>query len=189
MLVYRVFFYDRSAAEGTSGHPYYLHRPQAHGRWDNPDLYDSWYFAKSAEGAVGEVFGNLARWTPAMFDTRTPGLRRALAVCSVPDELSTFNFDDARNLVTINMRPSEVVIRNKAFTQKRASSLWAETGSDGLPRWSGLEWWSFHFPQWTNLMMWVDPLEPSPATLREVIPLNLSTPAVIEAASVLRRPL
>jgi len=57
MLVYRVFFHDPGARPGDPGHALHLHRPQGAGRWDNPDLYDAWYFARSPEGAIGEVFG------------------------------------------------------------------------------------------------------------------------------------
>ena len=60
MLVYRVFFHDPGARPGDPGHALHLHRPQGAGRWDNPDLYDAWYFARSPEGAIGEVFGALA---------------------------------------------------------------------------------------------------------------------------------
>lgn len=189
MLVYRVFFYDPSAKSGASGHPLYLHRPQGSGRWDNPDLYDSWYLAKSPEGAIGESFGNLARWTPGMFTTGTVGVNRALATFSMPDDLAVFNFDDASNLLSIGMRPSEVVIRNKAATQRRAAALFGETDSAGGRRWQALQWWSYHHPQWANLALWSTPTSPAPLTLKAVEPLTLHAPAVVEASEILKRPL
>ena len=73
-----------------------------------------------------------------MFDTGMPGLRRAMAVFSVPDDLAVFNFDDAANLQRVGMRPSDVVIRNKAVTQRRAASLFEERNADGSHRWQGL---------------------------------------------------
>lgn len=189
MLVYRVFFYDPSAKAGHSGHPQHLHRPQGKGRWDNPDLYDSWYLARSPEGAIGESFGNLERWSSAMFDTGTPGLRRALATFSVPDELAVFDFDDATNLRSIGMRPSEVVIRNTPVTQRRAAAVFGELGPDGSRRWQALQWWSYQHPRWTNLMLWSTAEAPAPISLASVDPLALDSPAVVEAAEVLRRPL
>lgn len=189
MLVYRVFFHDPSARAGMSGHPLYLHHPQGKGRWDNPDLYDSWYVARSPEGAVGETFGNLERWSAAMFDTGTPGLRRALATFSLPDDVAVFDFDDAANLLSIGMRPSEVVIRNKPATQRRAAALFDEKDSSGARRWQAVQWWSYHHPRWTNLMLWASAAAPSPLSLKSVTPLTLSSPEVIEAAEILKRPL
>lgn len=189
MLVYRVFFFDRSARAGKSGHPLYLHRPQGKGRWDNPDLYDSWYLARSPEGAIGETFGNLERWSSAMFDTGTPGLRRALATFSVPDDLAVFDFDDAANLLDIGMRPSEVVIRNKPATQRRAAALFDERDPAGAHRWQAVQWWSYHHPRWTNLMLWSTADAPAPLTLVTVDGLTVTSPAVAEAAEVLMRPL
>lgn len=189
MLVYRVFFHDPRARSGTSGHPLYLHRPQGAGRWDNRDLYDSWYLARSAEGAVGEAFGNLPTWSSEMFHTGMPGLRRALAVFSVPDDLAVFNFDDAANLLRVGMRPSEVVIRNKAATQQRAAALFEQRSADGARRWQALQWWSYHHASWVNLMLWSTPDEPAPLRLTHVEELTLSTAAVQEAAEVLMRPL
>lgn len=188
MLVYRVFFYGADAAEGQSGHPSYLYKPQGAGRWDNPDLYDAWYLAKSPEGAVGETFGDLSKWTDSMFDTGT-GLRRAMATFSIPDDLSLFDFDDPSNLVRIGMRPSEVVIRNKAARQRRAATLFGERHVNGSRAWQGLQWWSYHRAHWTNIMLWSSTEEQAPLTLTDVQELTLASPAVVDAANVLHRPL
>jgi len=189
MLVYRVFFHDSGARPGDPGHALHLHRPQGAGRWDNPDLYDAWYFARSPEGAIGEVFDTFAEWHASMFDTGMPGLRRAMAVFSVPDDLAVFNFDDAANLQRIGMRPSDVVIRNKSMTQRRAVTLFKERNADGSHRWQGLQWWSYHHPQWTNLMLWGTRDSPAPLTLRRVEKLELTNIAVEEAARTLMRSL
>lgn len=81
------------------------------------------------------------------------GLRRALATFSVPDNLSLFDFDDAFSLLEIGMRPSQVVIRNKAYTQGKSAALFAEQ-HHGEQKWAGVKWWSFHRPTWTNVMLW-----------------------------------
>lgn len=189
MLVYRVFFYNPTAKPGQSGHPEYLHKPQGRGRWDNADLYDSWYLAKSPEGAIGETFGDLDRWTPGMFTTGMVDLRRTLATFSVPDDLAVFDFDDPTNLQRISMRPSEVVIRNRPALQRRAAVLFDETNSDGSRAWQALQWWSYHHPRWTNLMLWSTGPAPAPLILKDVTDLTIATPAVVDAADVLRRPL
>jgi len=188
MLLHRVFLHDPAAAPGKSGHANYLHKPQGAGRWDNPALYDAWYLSPAAEGAVGETLGNLATWSADMLE-HPSGLRRALATFSVDDDLSIFDFDDATNLQHLGMRPSQVVIRNKAFTQSKAAALFAETHHDGRRRWAGVSWWSYHRPSWRNVMLWATPAEPAPLTPQSVQPLTLSSIAVIEAARALSKPL
>ncbi|MFS0852543.1 RES domain-containing protein [Microbacterium sp. 179-I 3D4 NHS] len=189
MLVYRVFYHQPNAKPGQNGHPLYLHKPQGRGRWDNTDLYDSWYLAKSPEGAIGETFGDLARWTPRMFDTGTPGVRRALATFTVPDDLALFDFDDPANLLRIGMRPSEVVIRNRPAGQRRAAAIFDEKNPAGARTWQGLQWWSYHRPHWTNLMLWSTTADPAPITLTDITALSFATPAVVDAATALSRPL
>ena len=117
------------------------------------------------------------------------GLRRALLTLSVPDDLSIFDFDDPTNLLHTGMRPSQVVIRNKSFTQGKAAELFNEKQPDGSQRWSGLRWWSFHRPMWTNLMLWATPTQPAPLTLANIETLTLSSLAIVEAAATLHRPL
>lgn len=188
MLLYRVFLHDPAARTGRSGHPLYLYRPQGNGRWDNPTLYDAWYLSSAAEGAVGETFGNIPVWTEEMLEHPT-GLRRTLATFSVADDLSVFDFDDAANLLSIGMRPSQVVTRNKGFTQGRAGALFAERRPDGTRRWDALGWWSFHRPTWGNLMLWATAADPAPLTLMDVEKLTLASAAVVEAGTALHRPL
>lgn len=49
-----------------------------------------------------------------------------LATFSVPDSLSLFEFHDASSLLETGMRPSQVVIRYKAYTQGMSAALFAE---------------------------------------------------------------
>lgn len=186
MLLYRVFLHDPQAAPGDSGHPTYIHRPQGAGRWDNPDLYDAWYLSLTPEGAIGETFGNIPTWSDEMIDHPT-GLRRALAVFSIPDELPIFDFDDPENLLHLGMRPTQVVIRNKTFTQNKAAVLHQERYTDGSAQWAGLKWWSFHRPTWNNLMLWSTPAAPAPLKLQDIEQLTIATPTLIDAANTLSR--
>lgn len=188
MLLYRVFPHDPAAASGASGHATYLHKPQGGSRWDNPALYDAWYLSQAAEGAAGETFGNLASWSADMLE-HPSGLHRALATFSVVDDLSIFDFDDATNLKRLGMRPTQVVIRNKSFTQAKAADLFAETESDGSRRWAGVSWWSYHRPSWRNVMLWGTSTEPAPLTLHSVDPLALTSTPIVEAARALNKPL
>ena len=49
MRLFRCYPRVPGARRGRPGHWSYLPRPQLHGRWDNSDLYDSWYFSRSAD--------------------------------------------------------------------------------------------------------------------------------------------
>lgn len=189
MLIYRVFAGLPSAAPGEPGHPGYLHRPQGLGRWDNPSLYDIWYLSKSPEGAVAEAFGNLASWSEDMFETPfLSGGRRELAMFSVPDDMSMLDLDDAQNLLDQGMRPTQVVMRNLAYTQARAASIFATRGPTRR-RWAGLAWWSYHRPYLTNVALWSTDDEPAPLTLVEVRSLSLRSPEVVETSRMLSKTL
>lgn len=187
MLVYRVFHHQEGAEGGTSGSPLYIHGPQGEGRWDNFESYTAWYLSKSPEGAIGESFGNLPLWRASMFDPGIPGMRKAMAVFSISDDVRIYNFDDASNLLAIGMRPSDVVIRNVPATQARAAKVFGQRNGNGTRRWQGLQWWSYHHPQWTNMMVWQPGGEECKLELRDIVPLDLGAAAVREAAEVLQR--
>jgi hypothetical protein len=189
MLLYRVIFYNSAAAEGMDGHPLYLYRPQGLGRWDNPHLYGAWYLATVPEGAVGETFGNIPRCMNEMLEGPGGDQRRALATFSVSDELSLFDFDDVANLRALGMRPSQVVIRNRAYTQSKAAAVFAAQHHDGRRKWAGVKWWSFHRPTWTNTMLWGTAADPVPLKVEDVEVLTMRTVALVDAARSLSRPL
>lgn len=179
MRLYRVFPHDPTAAAGKPGHVDYAPR-QGKGRWDNPDRYVARYFARSPEGAIGEAFGNLGEWSEAMFDM--PGIgRRALAEFDVPDTVRLFDFDDATNLAEFDIRPSRVVARDHTLTQQLAARL------HGTGDWDGVAWWSFHWPDWTNVMLWGIGASRPRVRLISILPLGLGTEALRTAKATLGR--
>lgn len=183
MLVYRVFPHHPGAGPGEPGHPLYEHRPQRGGRVDDPDRY-VWYLARHPEGAVGEVFGNLATWDPSMFAfPLIPGARRALGVYRLPDDLRILDLDDPAQLTALGLRPTQVVARSPAVTQAWGRRIHDEPdpATPGQPRWQAVQWWSYHHPTWPILASWTTP------TLSEIQPLDLTHPAVHEAATALPR--
>lgn len=185
MLVYRVFPYLESAREGEPYHPLYEHRPQLEGRADHPE-YFVWYVCRQPEAACGEAFGNLSRWVASMFEMprRLGGVRRALAVYELPDNLRICDLDDSHRLVELGLRPTQVVIRNTAVTSDWAHRVWSQTTPAILGRkWQAIQWWSFHRPHWTVLASWEKP------KLLRVERLDLEHPAVKAAAASLSRPL
>jgi hypothetical protein len=191
MLVYRVFPYLANATSPDDpGHPMYLHRPQVGGRWDNPVHYDTWYFARTPECAVGETFAKLDSWSEDMFDfPALPGSRRALGVFDLPDDLPLLDLDDPETLLRRGLRPSGVVSLNRGYTQGVALALHDERLPHGPRRWSGVQWWSLWRPFWEVLAVWVPASEHAPHEVVKIDALDTRHPAVASAAKTLRRPI
>jgi len=151
VLLYRVFPYVRSAAEGQPGPPLYIRPDPGTGRWDNPDLYLAFYAAPTATAAVGESFAHLSTWTRAMLAFPSmAGAVRALGVYTIEEELHpVLDLDDAKALLDRGLRPTEVVVRNRPRTQQIARDVFHEKKP-----YCGLGWWSMHRPQWALLAYW-----------------------------------
>ncbi len=150
MLLYRVFPYLDDAGEGDPGHALHVHPVQGGGRWDNPSLYRTCYLATSPEAAIGEAFGNLVTWTPAMLVfPGLPGSQRRLGVYRFDEEANPLiDLDDAHVLAERGIRPTDVVVRNRTRTQEIAAGIYNER------KWSGIRWWSYHRPQWSLVALW-----------------------------------
>ena len=132
MLIYRVFGYDAAATDGLSGHPTYIYPRQTSGQRDNFIEYKLIYLATSPEGAIAETFGRIPEWSDNMFDVPyLAGGRYALATFSIPDDTALLDLDDARTLVNLGLRPTQVVIQNTPFTQEIALKIFRELKSDG----------------------------------------------------------
>jgi len=179
VLLYRVFPYLPSAKKGEPGHPLYVHPGQGKGRWDNPAWYLAWYVAHEPTSAVGEVFADLAIWRDDMFPfPQIPGAQRALGVYRLADDLPYVDLDDAQTLVERKMRPSQVIERNRPYTQGKALEIYQEKQGNGI------RWWSFHRPQWRVWCLWdIDP------ECEDVQELDVSHVAVRDAASTLAKPI
>ena len=188
MRLYRVYAHLDGAAVGAPGHAGYIYPRQVSGRWDNSADYLLVYAAATPDGAVGESFGRIPEWSNDMFQVPyLPGARSAIATFELDDAKQLINLDDAGNLVARGLRPTQVVIRDLAFTQPLARSLFRETNADGNRRWAGIRWWSFWAPQWPVFALWVPPGEVSPLRLLDVEELTVSHPAVQRAATTIVR--
>jgi hypothetical protein len=185
VIVYRVFPHLAKAKPGESGSATYLHRPQGGNRLDNPTVYDAWYFGMTPEAAVGEVFGDQARWRDSMF--RLPALkgsRKVLGLYEIDETaVPILNMDDAKVLLDRHLRPTQVVARNYSVTQGWALDIYNEN------RWAGVQWWSFQRPHWTVFCLWVPVGDPCPARFVEHEDLDLNHRSVIDAARSLERPI
>ena len=125
MLAYRVRPDLPGALPGSAGHPLYLDT-QCSGRLDNPERYQIWYLALEPAGAAAETFGDLDQWDAEMFRCPSvPGSRLALATFRLDDDTALLDLDDARNLYSRGLRPTQVIERN---------SRHASMGSERLQR-------------------------------------------------------
>lgn len=137
------------------------------------------YLSSAPAGAVAEVFATLASWTPAMLESPAGrGARRALAQYELADRAKILDLDDAEALLTLGLRPSDVVSPDREVTQRWARSVVAAR------RWAGVRWWSRHDSRWYSYGLW----DRRELSVTSIEPLSLDHPAVIEAARILRRP-
>ncbi|MHB8691935.1 MAG: RES family NAD+ phosphorylase [Solirubrobacteraceae bacterium] len=177
MLLYRVFPYLSSASTGQPGNPLFIHPAQGAGRFDNPSHYLAWYLAAEAVSAIGESFAHLSVWRDEMFEfPHIPGSRRALGIYDLPDDLPYVDLDDPQRLVELGVRPSQVVERNRPYTQSLALRIYSES------KYKGLRWWSFHRPQWRVYCLW----EIGP-TVAQIDELTVAHIAVESAARTLAK--
>lgn len=177
--LYRVFPWVPEARDGEPGHSLFVPGSGA-GRIDNPEHYSTLYLSDGEGGACAEAFDYLPRWNPGMLRgaPALPGSFRALAVFVLEDEAAVCDLDDARCLVERDLRPSQVVTRDRSLTQAWALRIFRED------RWAGVRWWSYYDPRWGSHGIWaVDALH-----LEHVEGLTLDHPGLLEAAEVLNRP-
>lgn len=185
MLLYRCFPRVPGARKGKPGHWSYLPRPQLHGRWDNADLYDSWYLSQSRVGAVCESFYNKQRWIPEVFLT-SAGHSRGLAVFEFDEQLPLLDLDDATVLARLEVKPSQIVVPDLSTTQELARRIYNLTANE----FAGISWWSSQMPSESSVLLWsTDGAPPRGLRLVGIEPLSTEHPAVIDAASKLYRAL
>ncbi|MGH8985519.1 MAG: RES domain-containing protein [Acidimicrobiia bacterium] len=178
--LYRVFPWLEGADAGEAGHPLFV-PGLAGGRVDNPDHYLALYLSDGAGGACAEAFDYKPAWDAGML--RGPpslvGSVRALATYTLDPDIMVCNLDDAHRLVELELRPSQVVSRDRMVTRGWALGIFREH------RWGGISWWSYYDPRWSSHGVWaIDAL-----TVDGVETLTLDHHAIGEAAEVLKRPI
>lgn len=178
--LYRVLPYLASARAGAPGHPSYAPRSTGRNRVDNPGLYEVLYLGDSAAGAVAEAFGTLRTWDSGLFRgiPSLPGSVRALVTYDLDDAARLRDLDDARALLELDLRPSQVVTRERGVTQGWAARIFEQR------RFAGVRWWSYYDPRWGSYGIW----DTTGLRVRRADILDsLDHPAVVEAADVLCR--
>jgi hypothetical protein len=177
--LYRVLPWVAGAASGEAGHPLFVPGLAA-GRIDNPDHYLVLYLSDGAGGACTEAFDYRPVWDDGMLrgSPSLPGSVHALATYTLDPAVAVCDLDDAHRLVELELRPSNVVTRDRAVTREWALRIFREG------RWGGISWWSYFDPRWSSHGIWaVDGL-----TVEGVDELTIDHPALLEAAEVLNRP-
>src|SRR5262249_33296672 len=77
------------------------------------------------------------------------GSERRLGIYRLDEETSPLlDLDDPQVLAQRSIRPTHVAIRNRPRTQQIAGRIYQEG------KWSGIQWWSYHRPQWTLVVIW-----------------------------------
>jgi hypothetical protein len=121
------------------------------GRVDNPGLYDVLYLGDSAAGAMAEAFGWSPAWDASLFrgSPALPDSVRALATYELDDaRAEVCDLDDAARLVDLQLRPSDVVTRERAVTQRWAADIHHRNA------YVGVRWWSYYDPRWGSYGLW-----------------------------------
>jgi hypothetical protein len=179
--LYRVVPYLPTAKRSERGHPLYLPISMGGNRVDNAGIYDVLYCGNRAEGAIAEAFGWKTVWDEGML--RGPrelfGSRQAFVTYSVSDEFSICDLDDAERLLRMHLRPSRVVTRDRAVTQRWALDIYQ------TKEFVGVSWWSYYNPDWASIGLW----DTSLLVIANLDVLTWDHPALRAAADALNRPI
>ncbi len=154
MKLYRVFPYARDAAAADSGGALFI-PPGGHNRIDSPvpGEYSVLYAADKQAAAIAEAFGVFLTWDADLIEgvpalLTVPASRWALATYDLPDSVRICDMDDAKLLLSLSLRPSQVVTRDRRTTQR-----WAEV-IHSRGEYGGISWWSYYSPDWRSLGIW-----------------------------------
>lgn len=175
---YRVHPLWPDAEPGAKGHPLFVQRGGT-GRVDNSE-YATLYVADSPSCAIAEAFGTFGTWDSSLFEPRPgwpPGAE--FVVTTYRGSPTVVDLDDVGELTTLGIRPSRVVTRNRSHTQAWALAIHSSDRAHGV------RWWSYYEPDWGSLGLW----DVSELEVLESAVLSVRHPAVVQAASVMSRPL
>jgi RES domain len=175
MTLYRVFPFVANARPSEPGGALFTPYGGA-GRIANPNLYNELYLSSTAAGALSEAFGRLDTWTDAIF--AQPDRPYALATYELSDHATICDLDNAGRLLAYELRPSDVVARDRSITQTWAALIYRSK------KWNGIAWWSRYDSRWRSLGVWN---RKQLRLKRNPEPLSLEHAAVQEAAMLLPR--
>jgi hypothetical protein len=145
--LYRVLPLEPSAASQEPGGALYV-PDSTDGRIDNVGVYKVLYLAREPEGAIAETYGRIPVWKAAMLKGAS-GVPHSLVTYSLPDTNQVFSLDDTATLASLGVaNPSQIVARNRPFTQALALQIY------GRHRHIGVSWWNYYEPAWASFGLW-----------------------------------
>jgi len=176
--LFRVFPYVSTVDDHEPGGALYLPR-QGGGRIDNPSDYSALYASDAAAGAIAEAFGRFPEWRSSILvgSPALPGSERALARYRLAEKERICNLDDPKQLLSLGLRPSDVVSREYERTRAWAKRIYKQH------HWAGICWWSYYNPAWFSFGLW----EIKGLVLEDVKALRLDDPALLEASRAIVR--
>lgn len=181
MQFWRVVNWLLTAAQPEdNGHPLFVWPKQGVGRIDDPDRdYLVLYVGDTQEGAAAEAFGRFATWTPDILDVPVGAPAATVkALAKYEGNPAILDLDDPYVLHDWSLRPSQVVMRDTASTQRWAREMY-DAGD-----YAGLSWWSFYAAQWSSIGLWDrDGL----SLIGAPVELTLDHDAIQEAADTIKR--
>jgi len=144
---YRVLPLESNAAHHEAGGALFV-PDSTDGRIDNVGVYKVLYLAREPEGAIAETYGRIPLWKPAMLKSAS-GVPHSLVTYSLPEMNAVFSLDDTVALASLGVaNPSQIVARNRPFTQALALQIY------GQQRYIGISWWNYYEPAWASFGLW-----------------------------------
>ena len=175
LQLFRVFPWDARAEAGAPCSSSFVPAQQGSGRFDlaeSPVLY----LGESADHAVAEALQGF-RGRPFLESAlRRFGRRLALVQIGLPYEIASrlVDLDDPAQLLTLGLRPSDVMSDERARTRAIAARVHASGAS-------GLRWWSKLSGDWHGVVLFLSHAPIHRLVLGVPEPLSPSHPAVVGA--------
>ncbi|MGH7499947.1 MAG: RES family NAD+ phosphorylase [Gemmatimonadales bacterium] len=178
--LWRVFPWDRAAAEGEPFSASYLAPRQVSGRFDLGGMPPVLYLGESAVHAIGEKIQRYRGQTLEAADLKEFGKPLALVEVSVVvPPTSIADLCDPSELVRWDCRPDELMSRDGLRTRSIGKRLY-DGGLDGFRVWSALT------GDWHSTVLFMDPAKAvSIATFGTPTEITLESAALKEAARFL----
>lgn len=180
MKLWRVFPWDKAASAGEPYSTSFVPGGQVSGRFDLGGRPPILHLAESPTHVVGEKMQRYRGQVLEQSELREFGRPLALAEVSLtlPDPSAIADLCDPSELLRFRCRPDELMSRVVARTQAVSRRL-HDSGLAGFRLWSALS------GDWHSTILYLDRVEPGSIAFSNPYELELTTPAVQEAAQLL----
>ncbi|MGH7528435.1 MAG: RES family NAD+ phosphorylase [Gemmatimonadales bacterium] len=178
--LWRIFPWDRAAPAGEPYSASFVPGGQVSGRFDLGGRPPVLYLAESPTHAVGEKIQRYRGQVLEQSELREFGRPLALSEVSLTlsDPSVIADLCDPSELLRFRCRPDELMSREVARTQAVSRRLY-DAGLAGFRLWSALS------GDWHSSILYLDRVEPGSMAFSAPYELELTTPAVQEAAQLL----